>query len=619
MTQCNSPFGGFLKVDGKLELSNTICGLCGKCLPYQNSPGNFQRHLEKHHGNELQAEKSAKTDKTFNLNPKITSHFMSSSKTAVKKYKPNNVKQRAFRKKLGEWVVANIRPFSIVEDSKFRDLISIADPQITVVSSRTVCRDIVKLFKVKKRETKDELKNVEFLSGTTDAGSSLAGKTYIDLNLHWIDSKTFEARKKTINVEKVDSKTAEDYRDVVNDALDDHGVKEKTRLFTTDNENTMRKCFEDEIRNGCFSHIESKASQKALESSVRLKTLRLKLRKIAKKSNKSSKFKAMIQKEQTKRNLRVLTIKQEIATRFTCTYDMFRSILNDPNDGKNDPADREKIDLNIEAINEAMNRLFTKKVYKVLEIKSLDVDLMLKLMETLEILEEGIRTLGGENYSSGSSVLPFLVQFSKVLEDNDEDPVYVSKFKQVLSSELTERCKKNLNFSLLAKASFFDKRFSKLGFLSSIDFPLDKEVSKEQIVGEISNELEEVAFELENHPGPSQAAEDNAPNPKKVKFLDGICEDSVDDGSNKNDPKEELSRYMLEKNIPANENPLNWWRRNRDIYPLMSKLALKYLSIQATSTAAERSFSLLGNILTKKRLSLSDQNVNILTYLSDCL
>ena len=203
-----------------------------------------------------------------------------------------------------------------------------------------------------------------------------------------------------------------------------------------------------------------------------------------------------------------------------------------------------KIDLNIEAINVAMNQLFTKKVYKMLEIKSLDVDLMLKLMETLEILEEGIRTLGGENYSSGSSVLPFLVQFSKVLEDNDEDPVYVSKFKQVLSSELTERCKKNLNFSLLAKASFFDKRFSKLGFLSSIDFPIDKEVSKEQIVGEISNELEEVAFELENYPGSSQAAEDDAPNPKKAKFLDGICEDSVDDGSNKNDPKEELSRYM---------------------------------------------------------------------------
>ena len=93
---------------------------------------------------------------------------------------------------------------------------------------------------------------------------------------------------------------------------------------------------------------------------------------------------------------------------------MFRSILNDPNDGKNESADREKIDLNIEAINAAMNKLFPKKEYDKLEIKSSDVDLMLKLMETLEILEEGLRTLGGEKYSSGSAVLSFLVQFIKI-------------------------------------------------------------------------------------------------------------------------------------------------------------------------------------------------------------
>ena len=49
----------------------------------------------------------------------------------------------------------------------------------------------------------------------------------------------------------------------------------------------------------------------------------------------------------------------------------------------------------------------------------------------------------------------------------------------------------------------------------------------------------------------------------------------------------------------------------------MSHLVLKYLCIQAASTAAELAFSLLGNILTKKRTSLSDEQVNMLTYLSD--
>ena len=285
------------------------------------------------------------------------------SNRSVKKYKPNNVKQKAFRKKLGEWVVASLRPFSIVEDEKFKDLISITDPQITVASARSITRDIVKLFKDKKREFKLELKDrAKYLSRTSDAGTSLAGKTYIDQNLHWIDCKTFEARKKIIHVYKVDSKTAEVYRYVCDDALDDFEVKDKEKVpITTDNEATMNRCFSSDIRNGFFSHNESKASQKALDSTIRLKNIRRKLRKIAKKSNKSSKFKALIQKEQLGRGLRVLTIKQEILTRFTCTYDMFRSILNDPNDGKNESADREKIDLNIEAINVSMKNFFRRK------------------------------------------------------------------------------------------------------------------------------------------------------------------------------------------------------------------------------------------------------------------
>ena len=72
---------------------------------------------------------------------------------------------------------------------------------------------------------------------------------------------------------------------------------------------------------------------------------------------------------------------------------------------------------------------------------------------------------------------------------------------------------------------------------------------------------------------------------------------------------------MKEKTIGTKDDPLEWWKTKKHQYPLMSHLALKYLCIQAASTAAERAFSLLGNILTKKRTSLSDEQVNMLSYL----
>ena len=70
-------------------------------------------------------------------------------------------------------------------------------------------------------------------------------------------------------------------------------------------------------------------------------------------------------------------------------------------------------------------------------------------------------------------MLPFLVQFLKELETDEDGLVYVNKFKNVLREEMITRCAKNLNIKLLAKSSFFDKRYSKLKFLPRICHLLD--------------------------------------------------------------------------------------------------------------------------------------------------
>ena len=149
-------------------------------------------------------------------------------------------------------------------------------------------------------------------------------------------------------------------------------------------------------------------------------------------------------------------------------------------------------------------------------------------------------------------MLPFLVQFRNVLEQNEDDPVFISKFKQVLSNELSERCKENLNFSLLAKSSFFDKRFSKVGFLSKLEYPVGGEVTKESMIAEVLEELEELAQ------GPVATRRvvqcETEPVSKKAKFLSSICDSSDDDESAQNNAKDELERYVKEKTIGTKES-----------------------------------------------------------------
>ena len=62
-----------------------------------------------------------------------------------------------------------------------------------------------------------------------------------------------------------------------------------------------------------------------------------------------------------------------------------------------------------------------------------------------------------------------------------------------------------------------------------------------------------------------------------------------------------------------------WWRLNKDKYPDIVRLVRKHLSVQGTSTPAERVMSDMGLILNKKRLSMSDDNFRMLIYLGDII
>ena len=61
----------------------------------------------------------------------------------------------------------------------------------------------------------------------------------------------------------------------------------------------------------------------------------------------------------------------------------------------------------------------------------------------------------------------------------------------------------------------------------------------------------------------------------------------------------------------------DFWKGNEGKYPLLSKLAKKYLANPATSVTAERVFSKLGLLLSKRRLNLDPENVHQIIFMSD--
>ena len=71
------------------------------------------------------------------------------------------------------------------------------------------------------------------------------------------------------------------------------------------------------------------------------------------------------------------------------------------------------------------------------------------------------------------------------------------------------------------------------------------------------------------------------------------------------------------KRPAATQDPLEWWRANRQHYSCFIPLVRRYFSIQVTSSSVERVFSTGGNIVSKKRSSLSPVAMEDLVLMHD--
>ena len=80
----------------------------------------------------------------------------------------------------------------------------------------------------------------------------------------------------------------------------------------------------------------------------------------------------------------------------------------------------------------------------------------------------------------------------------------------------------------------------------------------------------------------------------------------------------EINEYVNLSSTPNTKNknkPLLFWKENQNRFPILAKLAKKYLGVQASSAAVERLFSIAGHIFSLKRRKLTASNFITLVFL----
>lgn len=252
-----------------------------------------------------------------------------------------------------------------------------------------------------------------------------------------------------------------------------------------------------------------------------------------------------------------------------------------------------------------------------------DVSVLESINAAMKPLADFTDILSAEKYVTVSSVKPVLELIQDdLLSPGPDDTELTASIKQNMSRVLTEKYSSPAIQVLLRKATILDPRYR-----GSMEEAGALDDAKHQLV----EELLDLGPEGEGTSGEScsTAAEGNedeptADAPTKKKRLSDLLQNRrahLTSQAQAAFPKRvqadaELTKFLQEDALDASCDPLMWWHDNQKRYPLMAKLAQKYMCICATSTSSERMFSTAGHIATPERSCLKPHKVNMLVFLA---
>ena len=459
-----------------VDKSYVHCKLCldggdGKRgqIKYCGGTTNMTNHLKACHKAEYKSVEKTEVPKQSILN-----HFVAEKK--VPKWPKSSEKWKNLTMALAKWFCKSSRSTMMVKDPGFIAFLELACPEYDPPSTTTIAKYIKQLYDEKKNEICESLEEIEFCAVTTDGGASSDATSFQDTNVHYIDKEMNMKSHCLAVTENKEAHTAVNYRQNVDDVLDEFGIKEKVVKTITDNENKMRAAFSDEERSGCVAHILHSSITEGYKKTNEVKDVIEKNRKIATKFHKSYAFKYSLEEEQKKRGLPVRAILQDVPTRWGSTRSSTGSFLD-----KDEKDDEEEVNKgsevfrdrfqNMEAINSALRKIQYRGDQKLVQylLTQEDMARISTVNKFLTKLDIFTTTLGGANYVTSSVLLPVIASMKKMMQVDSNDSVYIAKLKEVILNEFNKRIATNVDVDFFALAAFLDPRWKDLRMIKKQD------------------------------------------------------------------------------------------------------------------------------------------------------
>ncbi|XP_073488938.1 E3 SUMO-protein ligase ZBED1-like [Aquarana catesbeiana] len=511
-------------------------------------------------------------------------------------------------------LVTDMRPLSMVEDRGFRSMISVLNPGYTLPSRTHFTKLVERKYQEAFQNVKDAISaNESRIAITADIWTSIATEAFLGITCHYIaeDWKMISICLTTMPLE--DRHTAANIAEWLEEVTEKFEIPaQKIIAIVHDNGANIvaaAKILMDthgwaSIR--CTGHTLQLVISAALKNSGIERAVSA-ARGLVEHFKKSELASSKLKEKQKQMGTSDHKLLQDVSTRWNSTYYMVERLIE-----QRWPVTATLSDPSV-----------TQRGKHYLDLKPDQWSILEELSTALKPFECCTVFMSGQEYVTLSSVPALVKGLLRSNEGASFETSPLKSFQATATDQLQSRWKGILedapNTVILSSA--LDPRFRRQKFLSPEQIinvqakvqtealALKREMVVQQqmtITSSVTRDAAEPSTSTASHSLLGILLESGGSSEEEEGQLEEDIHTQV---------RNEVQAYFAEKPLPKEGNPLNWWKGNQDKYPTLAKLAKSFLCIPGTSTPSERLFSAAGNIVCKKRASLSPEHVNMLTFL----
>ena len=502
-------------------------------------------------------------------------------------------------------IVKDLIPPSIVDDSGFKQFVSVLDPRLIVSglcvllifninlynyyrykppSRRTVMRSLLPdRYTSIKTNLRQTLQNIETCSITTDFWSSSNAESYITVTCHFLND-CWELKSCILTTYQVTmSHTAENIAAELKQIADDWGIDEKISCIVTDSAANMLAAarITGWRHLPCFAHTLNLIVQEATEKDTELSDLRRKCRSIVTYFKQSVKARDKLTEMQKQMGGEQKKLIRDVVTRWNSSYYMYERLIEQYRE---------------------VNATLCFLDQSQLCLSSTEMSILNEAVKLLKHFEHATREISADSYLSISKVIPLARSLQRVTNEC----LSTRPLKQELMFSMSRRFTGRIEGSYcLAVSTILDPRFKKVGFSDTS--------ACNQSVQRLTSEVASVIASQSNDTTEEPTL------PSEADALWSFIDQSVAATQSRPSMSDSIiivKTYLEQPNIGRKEDPLKWWVQNGNSFPSLVSHAKKFLSIPATSVSSERLFSKAGDITSRKRNRIKSKNVNMLLFLN---